>query len=77
MSSKDVLDRVDLTPAAVSAWHQMVQRVVALPLKVVDPREIPDEQAEVMEDGSLRLFVRGLVSMTIPPEHWRWSVRVN
>ena len=41
-----------------------------------DPRDIPDEQGRVEDDGSLTIFVSlpdgGEVSMTVPKEQWTW-----
>ena len=74
----DILGSVLLTPTVYRAWMaQAAQVALQLISQGVHPAAIPDEQAEVTNDGRLRLFVQMasgevLCELFVPAEHWRW-----
>jgi hypothetical protein len=47
----------------------------------IDPRTVPDEQAGILKDGTLKIFVRvseGVeVSMIVPPDQWAYRMPNN
>jgi hypothetical protein len=67
------LDRVLLTRGAVAAWSEAARRIA--PFLAREPA-IPDEQAELADDGWLVVFVaigaRRLLELRIPPGEWAW-----
>lgn len=74
------LDNVMLSAEAAAAWQEMASRM-SLALgqlqalgRSIRSEDIPDEQGQIEEDGSLTIFVEieGIlsVSMPIPPDHW-------
>lgn len=73
------LESITITTEALRAWRGACRSVVrALPGEI-EPEEIPNEQAEVLADGRLRVSVphprlrrRVLAAMVLPPEHWTW-----
>lgn len=73
----DILDRVSLTPAAVAAWQAFARRVAAALPAGLDPADIPDEQAEPLPTGELRVWVDvpgvGTVEMRLPASEWAWA----
>lgn len=67
------LDRVLLSCDAVESWQRVIESV-RLPVGT-DPDSIPDEVAERMPDGSLRIscdLPTGTVEIFVPPDQWRW-----
>jgi hypothetical protein len=72
------LDDVLLTEAAVAAYEEFALRVAqVLAATYGASLQIPDEQCEEMESGSLRIFVtlpNGTESsMEIPKGDWAWN----
>jgi len=71
-----LLDRILLSTSAYHAWRRTAESVDPAILARIDPEDIPDEQAEKMPDGRLRIYVeyqhRILAEMFIPPDEWRW-----
>jgi len=68
------LDSVLLTPAAVEAWHQAARTAAQLLPAGID---IPDEDAEVLRSGELRVHVTHpdlgcLIELVIPATDWAW-----
>jgi len=69
----DVLDKTLLTPGAVKSWQELALREAQD--SGYGPEQIPDEQAEVQNDGSLLIFCDlpdRRVSMQVPPGEWAW-----
>ena len=74
------MDHVLLTRKSVLAYSNFAQRIV-LALKEINALDesvkIPDEQAQILSDGSLEVFVDlpsekiPRVSFTIPPGQWQ------
>lgn len=65
------LDRVLLSRAAYDAWMRVAAET-QIP-DGIDPDEIPDEQAQEMPDGSLRIFVSlpgRDVELIVAPGDW-------
>ena len=73
--SKDILDKTVLTPRAVEAWHNKCLEFIKS-AKIPDPSLIPDEQAVMLEDGRLKLFVEvegyGRCELVFSREDWGW-----
>jgi hypothetical protein len=73
----NLLDSIRLTPEAYQAWvarsRQAARRMQDL---AIDPRDVPQEQAWVLDDGSLRIFVDvpvlGRVDLVIGPDEWTY-----
>ncbi len=73
----DLLDRIRLTPEAYQAWvARSRQAAWQMQDLGIDPRSIPEEQGEVLDDGSLRVFVDvpglGRVDLVISPDEWTY-----
>lgn len=73
--AKDVIDQVLLAPNVVKKWHELAAKESKkIPKGITD---IPDEQAEVQEDGSLLLFcdVPGhrRISIDVAASDWSWA----
>lgn len=69
----DVLDRILLGPDAVRCWTSHCFNSVG---GVVQVHPIADEQAHVLEDGSLRIFasVGGqTIELILKPGEWAWK----
>ena len=68
-----MLDDVYLSSWAVQHW---VKTAIAQVEGKIDPRLIPDEDAEVLPNGDLRLFIdyegTRIAQADIPPSHWRY-----
>lgn len=82
MSNGDILDRVDLTPAAVDAYRAFTQQLGAVLTEMEFPpgSTIPEEQAYEDKDGNLVIYVdlpakKGRVEFFIPPSQWAWQDR--
>ncbi len=73
---KDVLDWVLLSPNAVNQWNKLCQEIVR-DKEISDPYQIPDEKAEVMDDGRLRIYCElpgyGEVEMFVEKREWGWN----
>jgi hypothetical protein len=70
--SKNVIDQTLLTLKAAKAWHEKAMREAR---NIPQGTHIPDEQAEVQDDGSLLIFCDlpdRRVSMSVPPGEWAW-----
>jgi hypothetical protein len=69
---EDVLDHVLLTPRAVRAYREHVERVVSQ--IQTPPTTVGLEKAEVVEDGRLRIWVDGVPESEffISPRDWAW-----
>jgi len=75
------LSEVLLSPEAVAGWQETAKRaaIVAHALGI-DPKIIPDEQAGILRNGSLKIYVRinGVeVSMEVPPAQWQMRMPPN
>lgn len=77
--AEDVLDKVSITPGVWQRWNNFchdLTKAAALKTGWRPTSPIPDEQAEVQEDGSLLLWVQppGLarIEMRIAPGEWTW-----
>ncbi len=74
----DVLHAVVLTPRAAAAWTRAAHDAVRSGrMGVVSVEEIPDEQAEVLSSGCLRIFVEHSVAgvlceLVLPASEWSW-----
>ncbi len=73
----DILHRVLLSQRTVERWQTLSGETVRqMP---ADPGDIPDEQAELQEDGTLLLFVDvpkyGRIALTVPVGEWDWLPR--
>ena len=72
------LDMLLLAPWVVADWIAHARQGAAKARKLgIKPSEIPDEEAEIMKDGSLRMFVQVgehvLLERTYPPGSWAWK----
>ncbi len=67
------LDDLLLAPSVVMDWHAACEREMEK-LEGFDPSTIPDEQAEILDDGRLRVFVEMdgdvLMERVYPPGSW-------
>ena len=54
--SDNLLDRILLSPRVVAEYHGFA-REIAKQLSDVHPATVPDEQARVLDNGSLEIFV--------------------
>lgn len=77
--AKDVLAQVLISPAVYNTWMKKAQETVLqlMQKQKLNPSSIPDEEAEALEDGQLRLHVTladgtVLAELYVPAEHWRW-----
>lgn len=75
-TTRNLLDSIVLSPAAVLRWQQTASAASIPP--AVHPSEIPDEDAEVLPDGSLRIFVElrdgeRIAQADIPAPDWAWA----
>jgi hypothetical protein len=75
------LDDVLVTPDVRTAWEAVVSAILpAMALAGVVPGQVPTESLELLEDGSLRMFVvvplptGGVLEpeLIIPPGQWAW-----
>jgi hypothetical protein len=69
------LDRIVITEAALTAWHRIAMQMArTLAQDGYSLDDIPDEDAEVLVDGRLRIFVPGIAGATliIAPTEWAW-----
>ena len=79
MSKEISLNEILLSPAAVAAWHEMAKRI-ALALhrigKLDENIKIPDERAELDDNGELTIFVEipniMKLSMKVPADQWSY-----
>ena len=78
MKNTELLDSVVLTPTVVAAWGEVCQATAALgQSRGIEASSIPDEQAEVLPSGELRIFVGHpahgvLCELIIPVGEWSW-----
>lgn len=75
------LATVLISPAVYRAWLEVVSNAVPRLLAAgIDPRQLPDEQGRIEDDGSLTIFVvlpnGGEVSMPVPKGQWAVGIRV-
>jgi hypothetical protein len=76
----DILNDIDLTMAAYSAWNECCQRSVeSFRDRGLRPEEIPEECAELGPDGTVLIYVDvprvGRIEMTVPAGQWAWRGR--
>lgn len=69
------IDRVMLSREAIAAWHRVAKAAAPLLRGIAD---VPDEDAEPLADGTLRIHVthpvRGvLAEMLVPATEWAWA----
>lgn len=71
---RTTLDRVLLSPRAYQAWMDLVG---ATDLAGVDPESVPDETAQPLPDGKLRIEAalpgRAPIRLDVPADEWRWQ----
>ena len=76
--SDDVLNQVLLTQAAVDAWQNVaINAGMACLALGIAPATLPDEKAEALPDGRLRIHITTpdgelSVELFIPAEQWSW-----
>lgn len=66
---RNLLDRVMLTPAQYHRWLCLIDDIV---VHCSNPDDIPTENAEVLTNGKLRIFVEGYGEMIVPQGDWSW-----
>lgn len=76
------LENLLLSENAVNEWYMYAAaEAVRLAREGIDPSSIPDEEAEILPDGSLRIFVKisfdKELSMVVPPGEWAWRMPEN
>jgi len=73
------ISSVTITLEAMIAWHRACLAAVrALPAEIAT-EAIPDEEAELLGNGALRVFVRHperkhrvIAAIVVPADHWTW-----
>lgn len=82
MEQPDIIDQVNITHEAAAAWREAVEIAIrsAASARVGQPTNIEDERAEMLPDGSLRIYARiqfGVGSLQaeikLPPAAWRFK----
>lgn len=71
-NEEKMLEKIVLSQAAVIAW---VKRSVEIARNLEETaEEVPDEEAEELPDGSLRIFVPGIpgAELVVPKTEWAW-----
>jgi hypothetical protein len=75
------LAHVLLSQEAVAGWQETAKRAARVAASLgIDPATIPDEQAGILRNGSLKIYVvmDGVeVSMIVPPEQWSHRMPQN
>lgn len=82
MNGKISLDKILLSERAVVEWQKVAYaKALKLARMGVDPRTIPDEEAEILQDGSLRIYVElptgETADMIVPPQEWALRLPQN
>ena len=72
---RNLLDSVLLSHRAVERWHHTANAAAIPP--GVQPSDIPDEDAEILPSGELRIFValsdgRRIAECDVPASDWTW-----
>lgn len=72
-----MIDSVLLSTDAVRQWHKLVKAVSESgALSGCKPEEIPDEDARILNNGDLEIFVKlpnnKEITMIVPKEEWSW-----
>lgn len=74
----DVLDAINLSVRAYTAWHMRVRELAIAVVQAGIPESaLPTERARVMEGGALEVYLDlppplGRQSLIIPPGEWAW-----
>ena len=76
------LSDVLLSAEAVVRWQKAAERIAPVALKLgISPEKIPDEQAGILRNGNLKIFVPlsgGVeVSMEVPAKQWSMRMPKN
>jgi hypothetical protein len=73
------LDSVTVSIAALQAWREACREAASVLSGDIDRESIPDERAELLPGGGLRVFVphptrrhRVLAAIVVPADHWTW-----
>jgi len=80
MTQPNTLDSILLSPRAVRLWQQTATAATIPP--GITPSEIPDEDADVLPDGTLRIFValsdgQRIAQVDIPAPDWAWATNAK
>lgn len=71
-----VLDKVNITPKAYSAWLGICEEHIMGLAASSLPSDIPDEKGAIQADGSLLIYVdlpgAYRVQMRVEPDEWAW-----
>lgn len=75
------LSLVLLSPEAVAEWQETARKAATVAVSLgIEPSAIPDEQAGILRNGSLKIYVQidGVeVSMIVPPAQWQHRLPRN
>jgi hypothetical protein len=76
------LDEVLLSADAIMRWQEIIKQAArSVAAMQIDPRTVTDEQAELLKDGTLKIFVVVSedieVSMTVPRDQWAYRMPNN
>lgn len=68
----EVLDNVMISAAVYAQWAEVAR---AFAKDIPRGTEVPDEQAEVLPSGELRIYVEAAgrkASLVVPASEWAW-----
>lgn len=75
------LSLVLLSPAAVAGWREVAKKAATLLPAGIDFASIPDEQAGILRNGNLIIFVEiegvRVVSLEISASEWTYRMPQN
>ncbi len=75
------LDDILIITQVREQWNELAARAAAVLPYGISPSDIGDEEAEIHEDGSLRIFCSAkgerLAQLRIPTNQWQWRFPKN